>query len=55
MTGCGRGYCIVPINTPEQELGFLKSQAQALQAQLKTTRARIKGVKTEEEVHHARI
>ena len=55
MTGCGRGYCVIPINIPEQELGFLKNQAQALQSQLKTIRARIKGMKTEEEVRHARI
>jgi len=55
MTGCGRGYCVIPINTSEQELGFLKNQAQALQSQLKTIRARIKGIKTEEEVRHARV
>ncbi len=55
MTGCGRGYCVVPISSSEQELVFLRSQAQALQAQLKQVRARIKGVKTTKEVHHARI
>ena len=55
MTGCGRGYCVLPISTPEEELVFLKSQAQALQAQLKTIRARIKGLKTTKEVHYARI
>ena len=54
MTGCGRGYCVLPISTPEEELVFLKSQAQALQAQLKQVRARIKGVKTTKEVRHAR-
>jgi len=54
MTGCGRGYCVLPISTPE-ELVFLKSQAQALQAQLKQVRAKIKGVKTTKEVHHAKI
>ncbi len=55
MTGCGRGYCILPISTPEQELDFLRNQAQALEAQLKQIRARIKGVSTTKEVHHARI
>jgi hypothetical protein len=55
MTGCGWGYCVLPISTPEQELVFLKSQARALQAQLKQVRARIKGVKTTKEVRHARI
>ena len=55
MTGCGRGYCVVPISSSEQELNFLRNQAQALQAQLKQVRARIKGVKTTKEVDHARI
>ena len=55
MTGCGRGYCVLPVSTPKEELVFLKSQAQALQAQLKQVGARIKGVKTTKEVHHARI
>jgi hypothetical protein len=24
MTGCGRGYCVIPINTPEKGLTFFK-------------------------------
>ena len=55
MTGRGRGYCVIPISTPDQELGFLRNQARILQDQLKQIRARIKGVKTTKEVHHARI
>ena len=55
MTGFGRGYCVLPISTPEQELSFLRNQAQTLQAQLRQVRTRIKGVKTEKEVRHARI
>jgi hypothetical protein len=55
MTGRGRGYCVIPISTPKQELDFLTSQAQALQAQLKQIRTRIKEVKIRKEVHHARI
>ena len=55
MTGCGRGYSVLPISTPEQELGLLRNQAQALQAQLKQIRTRIKGVETTKEVRHARI
>ena len=55
MTGCGRGYCILPITTPEQELGFLGNRAQVLQLQLKQIRTRIKGVKNKKEVRHARI
>ena len=55
MTGCGRGYCILPITIPKQELDFLKNQEQALEGQLKQIKARIKGLKTTKEVHHARI
>ena len=55
MTGCGRGYCVLPLTTPEQELGFLRNQAQVMQVQLKQIRTRIKGVKTTKEVRHARI
>ena len=55
MTGCGRGYCILPISTPAQELDFLRNRAQALQLQLKQIRTRIEGVKTTKEVRHARI
>jgi len=54
MTGRGRGYCVIPINTPERELGFLRNQARVLQEQLKQVRTRIKEVKTEKEVRHAR-
>lgn len=55
MTGYGRGYCVIPISTPEQELDFLKNQEQALQAQLQQIKTRIKAVKPENEVSHARI
>ena len=54
MTGRGRGYCVIPINTPEQETGFLRNQARILQEHLKQIRTRIKEVKTEKEVRHAR-
>jgi len=54
MTGRGRGYCVIPISTPERELGFLRNQAQILQEHLKQIRTRIKEVKTEKEVRHAR-
>jgi len=55
MTGFGRGYCVIPITSSEQELEFLRNQARVLQAQLKQIRTRIEGVKTKKEVHHARI
>jgi predicted CoA-binding protein len=41
MTGCGRGYCVIPLNTPEQEHDFLKSQAKALREELEQIEARI--------------
>ena len=55
MTGFGRGYCVIPISSSEQELNLLRNQARVLQAQLKQIRNRTKGVKTKKEVHHARI
>jgi hypothetical protein len=55
MTGFGRGYCVIPISSSEQELELLRNQEHVLQAQLRQIRNRIKGVKTKKEVHHARI
>ena len=55
MTGFGRGYCVIPISSSEQELNLLRNQGHILQAQLKQIRTRINGVKTKKEVHHARI
>lgn len=55
MTGFGRGYCVIPISSSEQELDLLRNQARVLQTQLKQIRSRIKEVKTKKEVHHARI
>ena len=55
MTGFGRGYCVIPITSSEQEFEFLRNQARVLQAPLKQIRTRIEGVKTKKEVHHARI
>jgi len=42
MTGCGRGYCVLPITTPEQELDCLESQARALETQLRQLKNRMK-------------
>ena len=55
MTGFGRGYCVIPITSSEQELNLLKNQAHVLREQLKQIRTRINGVKTKKEVHDARI
>ena len=42
MTGRGSGYCVIPLNTTEQELEFLKNQEQALKQQLKHVGSRIR-------------
>lgn len=55
MTGWGRGYCVVPLSDSRQELGYLKSQEQALKMHLSKIRARIKLLKTAKEVRHAGI
>jgi len=55
MTGFGRGYCVIPISSSEQELNLLRNQAHVLREQLKQIRTRINGVKTKKEVHDARI
>ena len=55
MTGFGRGYCVIPISSSEQELEFLKHQKNALEAQLKQIRNRIKAVQNKKEVRHAGI
>jgi hypothetical protein len=55
ITGFGRGYCVIPITSSEQEIELLRNQEHVLQAQLRQIRNRIKGVKTKKEVHHARI
>ena len=47
MTGCCRGYCILPISTPEQELDFLKSEAEAIKGQLEQIEARIRDLESE--------
>lgn len=44
MTGRGSGYCIIPLNTPEEELDFLKNQEQALKKQLKHVATRIRRI-----------
>jgi hypothetical protein len=44
MTGRGGGYCIIPINTSNEELEFLRNQEQALKKQLKHLGARIRRI-----------
>jgi hypothetical protein len=44
MTGRGSGYCVIPINTAEEEMGFLKNQGQSLGQQIKHIQTRIKHI-----------
>jgi len=41
ITGFGMGCCIVPLNSPEQEVSYLKNRARVLKIQLDTINARI--------------
>ena len=46
MTGRGSGYCVIPLNTTEQEIGFLRNQEQVLKQQLKHAEAQIRHIKS---------
>jgi hypothetical protein len=48
MTGLGKGRCVIPLNTPGEELNFLKNQEQALQKRLNGVRTRIKELEAEQ-------
>jgi hypothetical protein len=34
MTGRGMGYCVIPLSPQQEELDYLKKQAQAIRSQL---------------------
>ena len=40
ITGCSGGFCGVPLNTPDQEIEYLKNQEQALKKRLSYIRSR---------------
>ncbi len=42
MTGCCSGKCIVPLNTPEEKLNYLKNREEALSNQLQNVKARVR-------------
>ena len=48
MTGRGSGSCIIPLNTNEQELEYLKNQEQALRKQLNYVKYRIRRIEKNE-------
>ncbi len=41
ITGKGGGHCIIPLNTYEEELNYLKNREKALKTELKKTETRI--------------
>lgn len=45
MTGRGRGKCIVPLNTTEEEFKYLKNQERSLEEQLEYVKSRLKALK----------
>lgn len=42
LTGRGSGKCVVPLNTTEEELNYLKNQEKVLREQLKHVETRVK-------------
>jgi hypothetical protein len=45
MTGRGSGQCILPINTAQEEMNFLKNRASGLREQLQQIETRVKDIK----------
>ena len=50
MTGGGMGYCVIPLNTPEQEITYLRKRAHVLKIQTKQIKNRIKELKKEKTI-----
>jgi hypothetical protein len=46
MTGQGSGYCIVPLNTPKEELSYLKNQERVLREQRLQVKTRLRVLDT---------
>jgi hypothetical protein len=44
LTGRGSGLCIMPLDSTEVELGFLRNQERALREQLDVIKTRIKSL-----------
>jgi hypothetical protein len=47
LTGRGYGKCILPLNTPEEELSFLENRRQALSQELHNLEARLAVLKNQ--------
>jgi hypothetical protein len=41
ITGRGSGYCVIPLNTTEQEIDFLNNRTQALRQELEHVETRL--------------
>jgi|WetSurMetagenome_2_1015567.scaffolds.fasta_scaffold451381_2 hypothetical protein len=54
MTGHGHGKCILPINTAQEEINFLKNREKVLREQLGQIEARIEGLEasSRKEINH---
>ncbi|MBN1375355.1 MAG: DUF5320 domain-containing protein [Dehalococcoidia bacterium] len=48
MTGCGMGYCAIPLNTPRQEKNFLLYRSKILINQIEQLEKRIKELEQSE-------
>jgi hypothetical protein len=46
MTGRASGHCIVPLNTTDEEMNYLKNQEKVLKDQLKNVKTRLNALKT---------
>lgn len=46
MTGRGSGYCVIPLNTTQEERNYLKNQEKVLREQLQQIEIRLKGTET---------
>jgi hypothetical protein len=46
MTGRGSGYCIIPLNTTQEDCNYLKNQEKVLREQLDYIETRLKGLET---------
>jgi hypothetical protein len=45
MTGRGLGYCVIPLSTSAEELGYLEKREKALKQELARIRGRMRQIK----------